>query len=184
MRPIFRSTVVAVSGFAAVVIATSVLAENGPPITDSRTGKTWTPDMIPLNDPRSGPMNPAVDRAFDPHSQIAMVPGTVLQRPHANLMGIVPITAGPTVPRVVLDAPSLQAIPGQHWLAILYVTNNSGDTVDAVVDCHFTNQAAKVEDVRLLVPPAGPGERLGLPVRGPRTDLFVDRVTCQLMSPI
>ena len=89
-------------------------------------------------------MDPAVDKAFDPHSQIAMVPGTVLQRPHANLMGVVPITAGPTVPLVTLDAPSLQAIPGQHWLAILDLTNSSANTVDAVVDCHFTNHGAKV----------------------------------------
>jgi len=184
MRPIIRRSAAALSGLAVLVSATAVLAQSGPPVIDSRTGKTWTPDMVPLNDPRSGPMNPAVDRAFDPHSQIAMVPGTVLQRPHANLMGVVPMTAGPTVPRVILDAPSLQALPSQYWLAILYVTNNSRDTVDAVVDCHFTNQATKVETVRLLVPPAGPGERLGLPVRGPRTDLFVDRVTCQLMSPI
>ncbi len=169
---------------AALAVATSAVAENGPPIVDSRTGKTWTPDIIPLNDPRSGPMDPAVDRAFDPHSQIAMVPGTVIQRPHANLMGVVPITAGPTVPLITLDAPSLQAIPGQHWLAILYVTNNSANTVDAVVDCHFTNHGAKVETVRLLVPPAGPGERLGVPVRGPQTDLFVDQALCQLKSPI
>jgi len=113
-----------------------------------------------------------------------MVPGTVVQRPRAQLLAVVPITAGPTVPLITLDAPSLQAIPSQHWLAILYVTNNSANTVDAVVDCHFTNQGAKVEDARLLVPPAGPGERLGVPVRGPRTDLFVDRVICELMSPI
>jgi len=51
---------------------------------------------------------------------------------------------------------------GAHWLAILYLTNNSANTVDAVVDCHFTNQGAKVEDVRLLVPRQS-GERLGVP---------------------
>jgi hypothetical protein len=184
MRPVFHFTAAALGGLAALVVATSVFAENGPPITDTRTGRTWTPDIIPLNDPRSGPMDPAVDKAFNPHNQIAMVPGTVIQRPRANLMGVVPITAGPTVPLITLDAPSLQAIPGAHWLAILYLTNNSANTVDAVVDCHFTNQGAKVEDVRLLVPPAGPGERLGVPVRGPRTDLFVNQVVCQLMSPI
>ncbi len=184
MGPHIRRAGAALGGLAAFVVATSVLAANGPPVTDTRTGKTWTPDMIPLNDPRSGPMDPAVDRAFDPRSQVAMVPGTVVQRPRANLMGVVPITAGPTMPRVTLDAPSLQALPGEHWLAILYVTNNSANTIDAVVDCHFTNHAAKVQDVRLLIPPAGPGERLGVPVRGPRTDLFVDSVVCQLMSPL
>jgi len=184
MRPIFRGATALLSGVAVLGFALSALAQGNFVITDSRTGKTWTPEVIPLNDPRSGPMDPSVDRAFEPNRQIAMVPGTVVQRPRAQLLGVVPITAGPTVPLITLDAPSLQAIPSQHWLAILYVTNNSANTVDAVVDCHFTNQGAKVEDARLLVPPAGPGERLGVPVRGPRTDLFVDSVICQLMSPI
>jgi len=184
MRLITRSTALSLGGLAALVVATSALAESGPPMTDARTGKTWTPEIIPLSDPRSGPMDPAVDKAFNPHNQIALVPGTIVQRPRANLMGVVPMTAGPTVPLVTLDAPSLQAIPSEHWLAILYVTNNSAGTVDAVVDCHFTNHGAKVEDVRLLIPPAGPGERLGVPVRGPGTSLFVDQVTCQLVSPI
>ena len=102
MRPVFHFTAAALGGLAALVVATSVLAENGPPITDTRTGRTWTPDIIPLNDPRSGPMDPAVDKAFNPHNQIAMVPGTVIQRPHANLMGVVPITAGPTVLALLL----------------------------------------------------------------------------------
>jgi len=176
-------TVAALSGLAALGVALSALAANGPPVTDTRTGKVWTPDIIPADDPRNGPINPAVDKAFDPHNQIAMVPGVVIQRPHANLMGVVPIAAGPTVPLVTLDAPSLQAIPGQHWLAILYVTNNSASTVDAVVGCRFANGGQKVEESLVLVPPAGPGERLGVPVRGPRTDLFVDRVTCDLKSP-
>jgi len=33
------------------------------------------------------------------------------------------------------------------------------------------------------VPTAGPGERLGLAVRGPRVDTFVDKVVCVPMSP-
>ena len=72
----------------------------------------------------------------------------VEQHPHAKLMGTVPITAGPSVPIVTLDAPSLQAMPGQRWIAILYVTNNSANSIDAVVDCHFTNHGQKVEWMR------------------------------------
>jgi len=134
MRPTFRLATAVLGGLVVLGLAAAAIAENGPPVTDTRTGKVWSPEIIPLSDPRSGPMDPAVDKAFDPHRQIAMVPGTVIQRPHANLMGVVPITAGPTVPLISLDAPSLQAIPGQHWLAILYLTNNSANTVDAVVD--------------------------------------------------
>src|SRR5690348_17255277 len=107
MKLSIRRSALAFGGLAAFALATSALAANGPPVTDTRTGKTWTPDIIPMNDPRNGPIDPAVDRAFDPRNQVAMVPGTVIQRPHANLMGVVPITAGPTVPLVTLDAPSL-----------------------------------------------------------------------------
>ena len=81
MRPTFRLATAALGGLAALGLAAAAMAENGPPITDTRTGKVWSPEIIPLSDPRSGPMDPAVDRAFDPHSQIAMVPGTVVQRP-------------------------------------------------------------------------------------------------------
>ncbi|UYN93285.1 MAG: hypothetical protein KIT25_14580 [Enhydrobacter sp.] len=168
----------AVLAVAATVAAASAWAQS-PQITDSRTGKIWTPELVDTNP--DGTQKSWADRAFDPASQTASVPGEVVQRPRANLMGTVPITAGPTVPIVTIDTPSLQAIPGSHWLAVLYVTNNSGQTVNTVVGCQFTNQGRKVEDVRIIVPPAGPGERLGVPVRGPRTDLFVDRVGCQVL---
>jgi hypothetical protein len=149
---------------------------------DSRTGKTWTPDLVQESIAESNP-NAQVNRAFDPRAQGAVIPGIVTQRPHAKLLGTVPFTAGPSVPIVDIDAPSLQAIPAKHWLAVLYVTNNSANTVNVVLDCHFTNAGAKVLDTRVIVPPAGPGERLGIPVRGPQTDLFVDRVGCGVVTP-
>ena len=149
---------------------------------DSRTGKTWTPDPIEESAAVSNP-DALVNRAFDPRAQGAMVPGITTQHPHAKLMGTVPFTAGPSVPIVDVDAPSLQPIPTKHWLAILYVTNNSAGTVNVVLDCHFTNGGAKVQDTRVIVPPAGPGERLGIPVRGPQTDLFVDQVACGVVTP-
>ena len=170
-------------GLAAVMaIAGSALAQ-GPQFRDERTGKMWTPDIVSQDDaPQSATAYP--DKAFDPRQQREMIPGVVQQRPRANLMGVVPITAGPNVPIVSLDAPSLQAIPGRHWLTVLYVTNNSAGSIDVVVGCEFTNGGRKVQETRVLVPPAGPGERLGLGVRGPQTDLFVDRVTCEVLSPI
>ena len=163
-----------------VIGVASALAENMPQVRDSRTGKVWVPEPVAVE-----PAAPSSysDRAFDPNAQAAQVRGLVVQHPRAQLMGTVPMTAGPTVPVVTLDAPSLQVVPARNWLSILYLTNNSTHTVDAVVGCHFTNGGRKVEDVRVIVPPAGPGERLGLPVRGPRYDIFVDRVTCEVISP-
>jgi len=174
-----RFSMLALGGLVGLGLAGTAMAQE---FRDSRTGRTWTPDMVQDDIAMANP-NAPVNRAFDPKAQGAVVPGIVVQHPHAQLMGTVPFTAGPSVPIVDVDAPSLQAIPAQHWLAVLYVTNNSANTVNVVLDCHFTNNGAKVEDTRVLVPPAGPGERLGVPVRGPRTDLFVDRVSCGVVTP-
>jgi hypothetical protein len=163
--------------------AVSALAQDLPQIRDTRTGKMWTPDMVSVDDPRNGPLSPETDNAFNPREQHVKVEGIVVQHPHANLMGAVPITAGPSVPIAVIDTPSLQVIPGRHWLGILYLTNNSASTVDAVVSCRFSNHGQPVEETRIVIPPAGPGERLGMPVRGPRYDIFVDGLMCRLLTP-
>jgi hypothetical protein len=178
MKNIGRTLLVA-GGLA--LLATSALAQ-APQYRDSRTGTVWVPQVVQTN-PDGTPMSPA-DRAYDPTTQTAVVPGVVIQRPRANLMGTVPITAGPTVPLITLDTPSLQAIPGGSWMAILYVTNNSAITQNVNAACQFMNQGQKVQNAHVVVPPAGPGERLGLPVMGPRVDLYVDRVTCQVVSPL
>jgi hypothetical protein len=178
-------------GLAVVGVAAAAVAQGMPAVRDSRTGRTWTPDLSGPGgaqdvDQMGQPTSPDayVNRAFDPRTQSAHVSGVVVQRPRANLMGTVPITAGPSVPIVTIDLPTLQALPGRYWLSILYLTNNSGATVDAVVGCHFLNRDSEVENVRVIIPPAGPGERLGVPVRGPRTELYVDRVNCNVISPV
>ncbi len=161
-------------------------ATAGTPIEfrDPKTGKVWTPYNVSQDDklvPRSA--TSVQDKAFDPQSQRAIVEGVTVQRPRVQLMGVLPVTAGPGVPLVTLDGASLQAIPGERWLTALYVTNNSAAMVDIIVGCLFTNADRKVEDTRVIVPPAGPGERLALLVYGPRVDIFVDRATCQIISP-
>jgi hypothetical protein len=87
------------------------------------------------------------------------------------------------VPIVTLDSPSLQAIPGDRWVAPIYVTNNSGALASAQVGCTFTNSGRSVQETRVIVPAAGPGQRLGMPVYGPRTEIFVDRVLCRVLTP-
>ena len=181
-----RRLSLAIVGILAALGVSAALAQDMPQYRDSRTGKVWMPVLNEQYDPQQEafvPDDDAVNRAFDPRNQNVRVPGVIVQHPRANLMGTVPITAGPSVPLMTLDLPSLQVIPARHWLTILYVTNNSGGTIDPVVGCRFTNQGHTVEATRIVVPPAGPGERLGVPVRGPRSDIFVDRVTCQLLSP-
>lgn len=186
MTPAIRlAAIVAAGAFASAMMIASSLAQTAPgQFRDERTGKVWTPETV-SQDSKAGSATPssARDRAFDPRSQLAVVEGVTVQRPRANLMAVLPVTAGPNVPIVTLDGASLQAVPGERWLTVIYVTNNSANIVDTVVGCLFTNADRKVEDTRVIVPPAGPGERWGMPVYGPRVDLFVDRVTCRVISP-
>jgi hypothetical protein len=151
---------------------------------DERTGQIWTPNNVSKDNqlrPSNEPSTPA-DRAFDPKAQVATA-NVVVQRPTANLLGTVPITAGPTVPLVTLESPTLQAIPADRWVAPIYVTNNSGAVANVQVGCTFTNGGRSVQETRVIVPTAGPGQRLGMPVYGPSTEIFVDRVLCRVLTP-
>ena len=176
-------TATVVSGLAAMTVTASAVAQ--PQFRDDRTGKIWTPENVSKDNqlrPANEPSTPA-DRAFDPKAQVATAPNVVVQRPAATLLGTVPITAGPTVPLVTIDAPSLQAIPTDRWVTALYVTNNSGGVANAQVGCTFTNGGRSVQESRVIVPAAAPGQRLGMAVYGPRVETFVDRVLCRVLTP-
>src|SRR5215218_2094773 len=108
-RSLAATLVIAV---AATAVTVSALAQAQ--FRDEKTGKVWTPDNVSKDNqlrPSNEPSTPA-DKAFDPNAQIATAAGVVVQRPNATLMGVVPITAGPTVPIVVIESPTLQAVPG------------------------------------------------------------------------
>lgn len=150
-----------------------------PEFRDPKTGQIWTPNNVGLI---SGPNTPA-DRAFDPLGQAVHVDGVVVQRAKVTPLGMVPITAGPTVPIVNIDGASLRAVPGQRWQVVLYLNNNSGRTIVPLIHCSFTNAGKPVEQTRVLVPAVGAGVRVGLTVYGPQTSLFVDRATCRVESP-
>ena len=145
---------------------------------DPKTGQVWTPETVGQD---GKPLKPD-DKAFDPKAQT--VPTQfVEQRLRGMPVGMVPITAGPTVPIVAIDNASLRAVPGQRWQAVLYLDNNSGSPVDPVIECGFTNGGNLVMNTRAVVQQTGPGVRQGLVIYGPRTDAFVDRVSCRVASP-
>ncbi|TAJ24243.1 MAG: hypothetical protein EPO67_23900 [Reyranella sp.] len=168
-------------------VSAGVSANGVTQFRDERTGKVWTPENVSKDNQTptqqaAMPQTPA-DKAFDPNAQI--VPNrVVVQRPRGNLMGTVPITAGPTVPTAQIDSPWLQAVPQQSWLSVVYLTNNSANVIDPVVACTFTNAGRPVQETQVILSPAGPGERWGFPVYGPPVTTFVDRVICRLLAPI
>lgn len=183
MTAIRRLAAALTCSVAALAVTASAMAQAQ--FRDERTGKVWTPGNVGDDDqrrPSNEPSTPA-DRAFDPNAQIARATGVVVQRPNATLMGTVPITAGPTMPLVSLDSPTLQAIPGDRWVAPLYLSNNSGADANAQIGCTFTNGGRPVQESRIVVPTAGPGQRLAFAAYGPRTEVFVDRVLCRVLTP-
>jgi hypothetical protein len=156
-----------------------VSASSGAPeFRDPKTGQVWTPETVGQDGKPIGPE----DRAFDPRGQ--SVPMQVVeQRAQAKPVGTVPITAGPTMPVVNMESPTLRALPGQRWQVTLYLNNNSGNTIAPVVECRFTNAGNTVITTRVAVSQIGAGVRAGIAVMGPRTDIFVDRASCQIASP-
>jgi hypothetical protein len=77
----------------------------------------------------------------------------------------------------------LRAVPGQRWQAVLYLDNNSGNPVEPVIECRFTNGGNPVMATRATVQQTAPSARQGLIIYGPRVDVFVDRVSCQVTAP-
>lgn len=150
-----------------------------PEFRDPKTGQIWTPLNVGL---QSGPPTPQ-DLAFDPLGQAVYVKGVVTQRPSIVPLSSVPITAGPTVPIANLDNASLSVIPGQGWQIVLYLNNNSAGTINPVIECRFTNSGNLVETTRANLPPIGPGQRVGLTIAGPPSNMFVDGSDCRLASP-
>jgi hypothetical protein len=164
------------AGVAAAAMATAALAQatvNGPDNRLTRDNRL---------EPSNQPSTPA-DRAFDPRAQVATSIPIVVQRPVANVVAKIPVTAGPTVPVITIEGPALRAIPGDRWMTVLYVNNNSGAPVDTQIGCSFTNGGRTMQEARVVVPTAAPGTRMSVPVDGPRTDVFVDRVLCRVLTP-
>jgi hypothetical protein len=150
-----------------------------PEFRDPRTGQVWTPETVGQDGrPLTGPD----DKAFDPGAQ-SVPTQAAEQRVRGRPVGTVPITAGPTVPIVAMDNPSLRVVPGQRWQAVLYLDNNSGNPVEPVIDCRFTNGSSIVMNTRALVQRTGAGVRQGLTIYGPRPNIVVDRVSCSVVSP-
>jgi hypothetical protein len=157
----------------------SMAMPDEPQFRDPKTGQVWTPANVGQ---RSGPNTPE-DKAFNPAAQEVVVRGVVQEKVAPRIIGSVPITAGPTVPLVEIDSPTLRAIPGGRWRVVLYLSNNSGSTFSPVVECQFKNGQRIVQRTEGLLPPTAGGQRVGFTLWGPRSQDFVDYVHCMVVSP-
>jgi len=162
-----------------VTAAPQPASANEPSFRDPKTGQVWTPENVGQD---GKPVSPQ-DRAFNPSGQAASNQSVYQQQARVRPIGTVPITAGPTVPLVNIDNAALRVRPGARWSVVLYLQNNSASTLAASLDCRFTNSGKLVLDSYITVPPVGAGQRVGLSFAGPPSELYVDNVSCQVVSP-
>ena len=150
-----------------------------PEFRDPKTGQVWTPETVGQDGkPLAGP----ADKAFDPNAQ--NVPLMISeQRVRGRPVGTVPVTAGPTVPIIAFDSPTLRAVPGKRWQLVMYVNNNSAQPVQPVLNCSFTNGGKTVMDTHVTVAQMPPSARQGILIYGPRVEAFVDHTSCRVISP-
>ncbi len=94
-----------------------------------------------------------------------------------------PITAGPSVPIAIIDNATLSVIPAQRWQVTLTLDNNSAGVISPVIDCTFLNGGNPVQNARASLPPVSGGQRVGLVIYGPPSNLFVDSSQCRLVTP-
>jgi hypothetical protein len=151
-----------------------------PSFRDPKTGQVWTPENVGED---GKPVTPQ-DRAFDPGGQAVANQQVYVQQARVRAVGSVPITASPTVPLIDLDSPSLRVQPGGRWRVVMYLQNNSANALAASLSCRFTNEGKLVLSSYITVPPVAGGQRVGLSLAGPPSYIYLDNVTCQVVSPI
>jgi hypothetical protein len=162
-----------------VTAAAQPAAPGVPSFRDPKTGQVWTPDNVG----ESGKPVAPQDRAFDPGGQAVAVGQVYQQEARVRVVGRVPITAGPSVPLVDIDDPTLTVQPGTRWRVVMYLQNNSASTLAPSLDCRFTNDGNAVMASYVLIAPIAGGDRVGLTFAGPPSDIYVDRVSCSVLQP-
>lgn len=163
----------------AFVAAAQPATTDGPSFRDPKTGQVWTPENVGKD---GKPLSPD-DRAFDPGGQAIVAGRPVIQYPRARHISTVPITAGPSVPIVEIDADFLRVKPGSGWRTLLYLQNNSGHILSARIACDFRNGDKNVAETSAIVVGVSAGERIAFFVQGPRSEVFVDSVVCRVLEP-
>jgi hypothetical protein len=151
-----------------------------PSFRDPKTGQVWTPNNV---GGYSGPETTSQDRAFNPSAQAVPAGQVYQQNAQVSVIGQVPITAGPTVPLVDIDDPSLTVQPGARWQVVMYLQNNSASTFAPSLNCRFTNAGTTVMASYVQIGPVAGGNRVGLVFSGPPSSVYVDNVSCNVLSP-
>jgi hypothetical protein len=88
------------------------------------------------------------------------------------------------VPVVTLELSALHPVPGRRWQMSLALANNTERVIDARMGCTFRNGDRDVAATTVVMRGLQPGDKLGVPVAGPRVKAFVDNALCHVVSPL
>ena len=157
----------------------------------AQTAPGAAPNPLPAGTPSPAAVGkdnvpvPPRDRAFDPSAQqVAMqhmgdVTPTLRRIGKTSPVSAVP---GSSTPVVLLEAPTLQAMPGGNWQLTLMLSNNTNRPIDARLLCTFRNGSRAVADVNVLMRDVGAGDQVGADVSGPPVTIFVDSAACNVVD--
>lgn len=135
---------------------------------------------------QAGPPPADPDRAFDPRGATYRPPETQGAKPQPALR-----RSGPrSIPQssrpmslVSLDANNLTYNEARYWQVTIVITSNTPRTLDAQIQCTFTNAGKPVEDVYFGPIPIQAGEQISTELIGPPTTAYVDSTNCRVLSP-
>jgi hypothetical protein len=162
---------------AGLVTASALAQDRG--FRDEKSGKIWTPENVGQD---GKPIAPE-DRAFDPSGQAVTMSSSVENNVRMEIVGRVPMDAGPTVPLVEATDLRLRDSPGGFWGLEVHLSNHSTQPRSPLIRCDFYNGSRTVHEVTASLLPVGPGERVAFTLRGPRAQVFVDSARCFVDRP-
>ena len=144
------------AGVAAIGLAGSALAQNlaaGPDysghITDTRTGKVWTPSLDSLDAYQPTDPNHPVNREFNPRDQRASIPGMVELASEGRADGHRADHRRPDgADHDASTRRRCRRCPASAGSRSCTSPTTAAASINPIVDCHFTNHGQKVESVR------------------------------------
>ncbi len=135
---------------------------------------------------QAGPALADPDRAFDPRNSTYRPPETQGAKPQPPIRRTgprsIPQSSRP-MSLVSLDANNLTYNDARYWQVTVIITSNTPRTLDAQIQCTFTNAGRPIEDVYFGPIPIQAGEQITTDLIGPPTTAYVDSTNCRVLSP-
>ena len=136
----------------------------------------------------TAPQSQDPDRAFDPNSAASgyRPPEGVMPKPQPPVRrtGARPIPNFPNqMPLVSLAASNLTYNDARYWQVTIAITSNTPRPLETQIRCTFLNAGRSVAEAYFGPTTIQPGEQITTDLIGPTTTTYVDKTTCNVLSP-